>query len=493
MSGISQNLEDSPALKLAGWEAIIGLEVHAQLSTHTKMFCSCRNVYGDPPNTHTCPTCLGLPGSLPVPNVRAIEYAIKLGVALGCEITPFSRFARKNYFYPDLPKGYQISQYEEPLCRGGSVKMRLGGTTKEIPLIRIHLEEDAGKSIHSITENGTGVDFNRCGVPLVEIVTEPVIGSPEEARIYLSTLKQILEYLEICDCNMEEGNLRCDANISVRRQGEKEMGTRTEMKNLNSFRAVERGLEFEISRQVGVLKQGGRIEHVTLLWNEETREAEVMRAKEEAHDYRYFPDPDLVPVTVSGGQISKIRAALPELPYERQERFVRQYGLRLEETIILTSETGFADYFEKVVKLGAVDPNEVSKAMVRNVRKILKERVWDIGSFPVEPSRFKDWLDVLQTDATPATGSVILEEMVSTGKSARDILRDEDLSRISDEQELNEIIHEVIENSPDEVARYQEGNKKLLGYFMGQVMKKTGGRSDPRAVRSLLEETLEGG
>ncbi|MFQ6616097.1 MAG: Asp-tRNA(Asn)/Glu-tRNA(Gln) amidotransferase subunit GatB, partial [Fidelibacterota bacterium] len=380
----------SPILR--EWEAVIGLEAHAQLSTRTKMFCSCLNAYGDPPNTHTCPVCLGLPGSLPVPNARAIEYALRLGVALGCEITPFSRFARKNYFYPDLPKGYQISQYEEPLCRGGSVKIRLGGSTKEIPLIRIHLEEDAGKSIHAHRDNGTAVDFNRCGVPLVEIVTEPVIRTPLEARVYLSTLKQILQYLDICDCNMEEGNLRCDANISVRPRGKSVMGTKTEMKNLNSFRSVERGLEYEIERQAGLLKKGEKVDHVTLLWNEELRKAEVMRTKEEAHDYRYFPDPDLVPVTVSEKRLSEIRAALPELPHEREERLVKEFALRLEDVLILTSDPGFADYFEEAVDLGA-DPKEASKWMVGEVTRILKEKSWEMEAFPVRPDRFVALLD----------------------------------------------------------------------------------------------------
>lgn len=484
MSGISHVLKE--------WEAIIGLEVHAQLSTRTKMFCSCRNVYGDPPNTHTCPVCLGLPGSLPVPNVRAVEYALKLGLALGCDITPYSRFARKNYFYPDLPKGYQISQYEEPLCRGGYVKIRLGEVIREIPLIRIHLEEDAGKSIHFSEGDGTGVDFNRCGVPLVEIVSEPVIRTPEEARIYLSTLKQILEYLDICDCNMEEGNLRCDANISVRARGMSEMGTKTEMKNLNSFRAVERGLEFEILRQVEVLEGGEEIDHVTLLWNEEFRRAEVMRTKEEAHDYRYFPDPDLVPLTVSEEQLSEIRRDLPELPFEREERLVKEYGLRLKDVLILTSDARFADYFEEAVKLGA-DPQEGSKWMVGEMTRILKEKSWEVDAFPVRPDRFVALLDAVRKGIiSVTTGKAVLEKMLTDPRLPGDIIEEENLGRVADRDRLKEIVDQVITDSPRELSRYRKGNKNLLGYFMGQVMKKTGGKSDPQVVRSLLVEFLEG-
>ena len=280
---------------LEHWEPVIGLEVHAQLSTRTKMFCGCRNSYGAPPNSYTCPTCLGLPGALPVANEQAVNFALRLGLALGCEITQLSRFARKNYFYPDLTKGYQISQYDEPLCVGGHVTIRWKNKVKDIALTRIHMEEDAGKSIHAENGDGTKVDFNRCGVPLVEIVSEPVIQSPEEAKVYLVRLKQILEYLDICDCNLEEGNLRCDANISVRPLGESKFGVKTEMKNMNSFRGVERGLTSEIVRQAQVLDEGGEVEQVTLLWNEAEQKAEVMRSKEEAHDYRYFPDPDLVP------------------------------------------------------------------------------------------------------------------------------------------------------------------------------------------------------
>ena len=300
------------------WEPVIGLEVHAQLSTKSKMFCGCQNKYGSKPNSNTCPTCLGLPGALPVANAEAVKYALRLGIALGSKITKFSRFSRKNYFYPDLTKGYQISQYDEPICQGGEVIIRWEGLVKNIELTRIHLEEDAGKSIHAQTGNGTQVDFNRCGVPLVEIVTEPVITSPFEARVYLDRLKQILEYLDICDCNMEEGKLRCDANVSIRPKGERQLGTKTEMKNMNSFRGVERGLSSEIVRQAKVLENGGQVEQVTLLWNETDQRAEVMRTKEAAHDYRYFPDPDLVPLLVNDGDLIEAKTSVSELPYEKE-------------------------------------------------------------------------------------------------------------------------------------------------------------------------------
>ena len=476
---------------LEHWEPVIGLEVHAQLSTRTKMFCGCRNSYGAPPNSYTCPTCLGLPGALPVANEQAVNFALRLGLALGCEITQLSRFARKNYFYPDLTKGYQISQYDEPLCVGGQVTFRWENEVKEIALTRIHMEEDAGKSIHTGNGDGTKVDFNRCGVPLVEIVSEPVIKSPEEAKAYLVRLKQILEYLNICDCNMEEGNLRCDANISVRPLGESKFGVKTEMKNMNSFRGVERGLTSEIVRQAQVLDEGGEVEQVTLLWNEAEQKAEVMRSKEEAHDYRYFPDPDLVPLSVSDNNLDSIRSSLVEMPYEREERFVNQYGLRLEDVLVLTSEKLLADYFEETVSAGA-EPTEATKWIMGEVLSIIKDGGMSVSSFPVMPDQFAGLLNSVKNGTVNvATGKDILRKMVNSDLTAAEIIKKEGLAQVSDESALSEAVAHVVANNPDELGRYREGKKGLFGFFMGEVMKVTDGKSDPNVVKKLLTSSLE--
>ena len=476
---------------LEHWEPVIGLEVHAQLSTRTKMFCGCRNSYGAPPNSYTCPTCLGLPGALPVANEQAVNFALRLGLALGCEITQLSRFARKNYFYPDLTKGYQISQYDEPLCVGGQVTFRWENEVKEIALTRIHMEEDAGKSIHTGNGDGTKVDFNRCGVPLVEIVSEPVIQSPEEAKAYLVRLKQILEYLNICDCNMEEGNLRCDANISVRPLGESKFGVKTEMKNMNSFRGVERGLTSEIVRQAQVLDEGGEVEQVTLLWNEAEQKAEVMRSKEEAHDYRYFPDPDLVPLSVSDNNLDSIRSSLVEMPYEREERFVNQYGLRLEDVLVLTSEKLLADYFEETVSAGA-EPAEAAKWIMGEVLSIIKDGGMSVSSFPVMPDQFAGLLNFVKNGTVNvATGKDILRKMVNSDLTAAEIIKKEGLAQVSDESALSEAVAHVVANNPDELGRYREGKKGLFGFFMGEVMKVTDGKSDPNVVKKLLTSSLE--
>ena len=476
---------------LERWEPVIGLEVHAQLSTKTKMFCGCRNSYGAPPNSHTCPTCLGLPGALPVANEQAVDFALRLGLAVGSEITQLSRFARKNYFYPDLTKGYQISQYDEPLCVGGQVTIRWENEAKDIALTRIHMEEDAGKSIHAENGDGTKVDFNRCGVPLVEIVSEPVIQSSEEAKAYLVRLKQILEYLNICDCNMEKGNLRCDANISVRPLGESKFGVKTEMKNMNSFRGVERGLTSEIVRQAQVLDEGGEVEQVTLLWNEAEQKAEVMRSKEEAHDYRYFPDPDLVPLSVSDNNLDSIRSSLVEMPYEREERFVNQYGLRLKDVLVLSSEKLLADYFEETVSAGA-EPAEATKWIMGEVLSIIKDGEMSVSSLPVTPDQFVGLLNSVKNGTVNvATGKDILRRMVKSDLTAAEIIKKEGLAQVSDESALSEAVAHVVANNPDELGRYREGKKALFGFFMGEVMKVTGGKSDPKVVKKLLTSSLE--
>ncbi len=473
------------------FEPVIGLEVHAQLSTNTKLFCGCHYEYGAPPNTQTCPVCLGMPGVLPVLNQHAVEYAVKMGLATDCKIRPFSRFARKNYFYPDLPKGYQISQYDEPLCYDGKLEVVLeDGTHKEIGITRIHMEEDAGKSIHNDVIGATQVDFNRCGVPLIEIVSEPDIRSPEEARAYLTKLKQILEYLEISDCNMEEGSLRCDANISLRPKGQKEFGTKTEMKNMNSFHGVERALRFEIERQTEVLNKGGKITQDTLLWNETEERAERMRTKEEADDYRYFPEPDLLPLEVSDDWREKIASTVPELPAEKQQRFVEGYGLREYDAEVLTSDKYLAEYYESVVK-AADDPVLVSNWVMGEVLRVLKEKSLSIQEFPIDPKRFAGLLSrVTDETITKNVAKQVFDLMVDTDKSADEIIEEKGLKQVSDTSELESMIDQVIEENPDEYEKYKSGNPQLKKFFVGQVMRLTRGKANPRAVNELLDEKL---
>ncbi|MBF90039.1 MAG: Asp-tRNA(Asn)/Glu-tRNA(Gln) amidotransferase GatCAB subunit B [Candidatus Marinimicrobia bacterium] len=473
------------------WEPVIGLEVHAQLSTNSKMFCGCKNMYGSKPNSNICPTCLGLPGALPVANAEAIKYALKLGIALGSNITKFSRFARKNYFYPDLTKGYQISQYDEPICQGGKVTIRKNGFVKNIELTRIHLEEDAGKSIHAKSGNGTQVDFNRCGVPLVEIVTEPVIQNPYEARVYLVRLKQILEYLDICDCNLEEGKFRCDANVSIRPKGESQLGTKTEMKNMNSFRGVERGLSNEIIRQAKILENGDQVEQVTLLWNETTQRAEIMRTKEDAHDYRYFPDPDLVPLLVSDGDLIEAKASISELPFEKEERFVKEYDLRLEDALILTSDYELSNYYEKSVRAGA-SPDHAAKWILGEVLGIINDENITIDTFGVTPDRFAGLLiSIKMGKINNHTGKEVLRKMLLNALTADEIIQQEGLIQVSDKTSLGKIVLTILKENPGELQRYRSGKKTLFGFFMGEVMKVTKGKSDPKILKDVLISALE--
>ncbi|MCD6099324.1 MAG: Asp-tRNA(Asn)/Glu-tRNA(Gln) amidotransferase subunit GatB [Candidatus Marinimicrobia bacterium] len=475
------------------YEAVIGLEVHAQLLTKSKIFCSCKNEYGAEPNTNTCPVCLGMPGVLPVLNKKAVEYAIKMGLATNCKIRNFSRFARKNYFYPDLPKGYQISQYDEPLCYNGYIEIRNGDQTKKIRIKRIHLEEDAGKSIHVHGKHDyTLVDYNRCGVPLIEIVTEPDIRSPQEAYLYLTKIKQILEYLEICDCNMEEGSLRCDANISVRKKGETKFGTKTEMKNMNSFRGVEKALEYEINRQIEIIEDGGKVLQQTLLWDEDKNRARVMRTKEEAEDYRYFPEPDLVPLRVDQKWIDELRDTLPELPVEKFKRFKETYGLRDYDIEILTGDKYLAEYYEETVK-HINDPVIASKWIQSELLRVLKEKETGITGIKLRPKTFAELLKLVKDGTiTGNVGKEIFNQIIDTDESPAEIVKKKGLTQVSDEKELERIVQEVLSENPNEVERYKAGKKNLLGFFMGQVMKKTRGKANPKLASDLLKKHLEG-
>jgi len=474
------------------YEVIIGLEIHAQLITDTKIFCRCKNRYGAEPNSLVCPVCLGLPGTLPVLNQKCVEYAMKMGLATECTIARFSRFARKNYFYPDLTKGYQISQYDEPLCASGSVLIRVNDKEKRIGITRIHLEEDAGKSIHNSGEiTDTLVDYNRCGVPLIEIVSEPDMRSPEEAYSYLAKLKQILEYLEICDCNMEEGSLRCDANISLRPFGQEKCGTKTEMKNMNSFRGVERALNFEIQRQMKILDKGGQVLQQTLLWDETSGMAKPMRTKEESDDYRYFPEPDLVPLSVSEKMINQVRNELPELPDDKFKRFISQYHLREYDTKVLTADRKIADYYEKVVKISN-DPVLTSKWIQSETLRAIKDKNTDIEHFRISSERMGRLLNILKNnEITVSVAKEVFSKMLESSDSPEQIIAKENLAQVNDSEDLKSIIKEMIAENPNELEKYRDGKKALFGFFMGQMMKKTKGKTNPDVLSSLLKKLLE--
>lgn len=474
---------------LTRWEPVIGLEVHVQLKTKTKLFCSCPNQTGGKPNRYTCPVCLGLPGALPVVNRQAIMSAIKLGLAINGKIRMYNRFARKNYFYPDMPKGYQISQYDEPIIDGGSVPIWWRGELISVALTRVHMEGDAGKSIHD-DQGNTLVDYNRSDVPLLEIVSEPVLHDPDQTHLFLERLRQIVRYLNISDANMELGQLRCDANISLRPKGHTGLGTKTEMKNMNSFRSVKRALEFEIERQAGILEKGGTIEQCTLLWNEEKNRAEIMRSKEDAPDYRYFPDPDLVPMDLSQVDISGVRKALPELPHVKEQRWMEAYDLRLEDVQILAGDPDIADYYDTCIGEG-VDGKTAAKWVLGEVLRLINKLGVKIGAFRVPPQQLAELIRTIEKGTiNKNTGKRILAKLVSEDRSIDEIIRSEGLGQISAEDQLKSVIDNVIAKFGKEADRYRQGETKLMGFFMGQVMRATRGQSDPGKVKNMLEQIL---
>jgi aspartyl-tRNA(Asn)/glutamyl-tRNA(Gln) amidotransferase subunit B len=477
------------------YEPVIGLEVHAQLLTRSKMFCGCSTTFGEEPNTLTCPVCTGQPGSLPVVNRKAVEFAIKLGLATNCRITPYSLFARKNYFYPDLPKGYQISMYEYPLAVDGFIEIVNKGQKKRINIIRIHMEEDAGKLKHGETPETASfsfVDFNRTGVPLVEIVSGPDIRSPQEAADYLRELRAILQYLEISTGNMEEGNFRCDANVSVRPKGQKEFGTRTELKNMNSFRYVERALEYEIKRQIAVLEEGEEVAQETRLWDVDQGVTVSMRGKEEAHDYRYFPDPDLVPLRVDEKWIEGIREVLPELPTEKRARFVKEYQIPEYDAEILTSTKAMANYYEECIRLFP-EPKTVSNWMMGELLRDLKRDGREIEQCLVTPQHLTEMLKMIQEGTI--SGKIakdVFEEVYQTGERPAKIVKEKGWIQILDEAEIERVIQRVKESNPKLVEDYQKGKERLFGFFVGEVMKETKGKANPKLVNELLKKKLKG-
>jgi aspartyl-tRNA(Asn)/glutamyl-tRNA(Gln) amidotransferase subunit B len=475
------------------YESVIGLEVHAQLLTDSKVFCECSAKFGGDPNSQVCPICIGLPGVLPVLNKRAVEFAIRMGLATHCRIAPLSIFARKNYFYPDLPKGYQISQYEEPLCEDGFVTIELDGADKRIGITRIHLEEDAGKSVHAeeyVDDFETLVDVNRCGVPLIEIVSEPEMRTPKEAYLYLKRLRQLVQYLEICDGNMEEGSFRCDANVSVRPVGAAELGVKTELKNMNSFRGVEKALEYEIQRQVNLLNDGGEIIQQTLLWDADRNQAIPMRSKEYADDYRYFPEPDLVPVEVSQAWSEQIKDELPELPLARKRRFVEEYRIPEYDAEILTETRRLADYFEEVASLSG-DAKASSNWIMGEVLRTLREKQIDLSEMDVKPADLADLVKLINSGRISGSiGKSVFQKMVSTGTKAAKIVQEEGLLQVSDESELEAHVVSAIQANPDEVQKYLDGKEQVLGFLVGQVMKATRGKANPKVVNELLGAEL---
>jgi aspartyl-tRNA(Asn)/glutamyl-tRNA(Gln) amidotransferase subunit B len=474
------------------YEAVIGLEVHAHMLTETKIFCGCATQFGSEPNTQTCPVCIGMPGVLPVLNRKALEYAIKTGLATNCTVSLFSRFARKNYFYPDLPKGYQISQYELPICEHGHLEIVVEGMVKKIGITRIHMEEDAGKNIHeSVGGSYSFVDLNRAGVPLMEIVSEPDIRSPQEAVEYMKKLRTVLRYLGVCDGNMEQGSLRCDANVSLRPVGQEGFGTRAEIKNINSFRFVEKAIEYEIKRQMKVLDGGGAVIQETRLWDSNRGVTESMRGKEEAHDYRYFPEPDLVPMAVAQAWVDEIKASLPELPDVKRERFAKEYDLPEYDADILTSDKATAEFFEEAVRKGA-NPKNTSNWIMTGVFKYLKENNKEINEVPLKPIHLASLSKLVETavvSGSMAKGAIIYE-ILDTGKMPEEIVREKGLVQISDSGAIEKAVDDVIAKSPKEVERFKSGEEKLIGFFVGQIMKLTKGKANPQLVNELLKKKL---
>lgn len=475
------------------YEVVIGLEVHSELKTKSKIFCGCSTQFGSEQNTNVCPVCLGLPGVLPVVNEKVVEFAIKAGLALNCEIAPFSKFDRKNYYYPDLPKNYQTSQYDLPIAQNGYLEIEVNGQTKRIGITRVHMEEDAGKLVHSgsiATSETSLVDYNRTGVPLVEIVSEPDIRSAEEARAYLEKLKAILQYLDVSDCKMEEGSLRCDANISLRPQGSEAFGTKSEIKNLNSFRAVQRGLEYEAARHEEVLDEGGKIVQETRSWDEAHGVTVSLRSKEQAHDYRYFPEPDLVPIVIEPARIEQIRASLPELPDARKARLMKEYGLSDYDAGVITSSKAVADYYDQLLSHKA-EPKTGANWLMGEVSKHLNTANQEIDECPVTPVHLASLIGLIEKGTiSNKIAKKVFEEMWASGKDAETIVKEKGLLQISDEGAIVAVVDAVIAANPQSVADFKAGKDRALGFLVGQIMKQTKGRANPELVNKMLRERI---
>ncbi len=487
-------LDLAPPELVAKYEPVIGLEVHVQLGTRTKIFCGCPTSFGAPPNTNVCPVCLGLPGALPVLSREAVDLAVKAAIALNCAIRPVSRFARKNYFYPDLPKGYQISMYDEPLAERGFVDIEVNGAKKRIGVTRVHMEDDAGKSQHEgfrDSDRFTYVDLNRCGSPLIEIVSEPDVRSSDEAVAYLTEVKQALQFVGVSDCDMEKGHLRCDANVSVRLKGAPKFGTRAEVKNLNSFRFLKQAIEYEIARQVAVIEAGGTIHQETRLFNSDTGETAGMRSKEDAHDYRYFPEPDLVPLRISETWLNEVRAGMPELPQAKRARFIESYGLREYDAEVLTSTRAMAEYYEVVAEV-STDPKMAANWVIGDLAGLLKAADKEIAESPV-PARYLGELVglIVKGELSGKLAKEILPKMAESGEPPSVIIDREGLRQISDTTALEKLVDDVIAASPKQVEQYKSGKTTVIGYLVGQVMKASRGQANPATVNELLKSRLD--
>ncbi|MBC7229399.1 MAG: Asp-tRNA(Asn)/Glu-tRNA(Gln) amidotransferase subunit GatB [Actinobacteria bacterium] len=484
---------------MSGYEAVIGLEIHAELKTRSKMFCACDASFGGEPNTRTCPVCLGLPGVLPVLNRRAVELAVRLALALHCEIAPYSIFHRKNYFYPDMPKNFQISQYDLPLGVGGYLDLEEEGEAFRVGITRVHLEEDTGKTVH-VSESGrihgseySLEDFNRAGVPLLEIVTEPDIRTPEQARAFMQELKSIMEHLEVSDCRMEEGSLRCDANVSLRPLGSSRLGVKTEVKNMNSFRALQRALAYEIRRQQEVLEGGGEVVQETRHWDADANVTTPLRTKEYAYDYRYFPEPDLVPLELDRAFIASVEEALPELPAQRRRRLREEYGLPAHDAAILTSSKAMGDFYEAAVAAGA-DPKAVSNWMMGELSAYLNAKGMEIGEVPVTPAQLAAMIKLVEKGTISGKiAKSVFEEMLESGRDAEEIVAERGLTQISDQGELEAVVEEVVKENPGVVEDFRKGKEKAVSFLVGQVMRKTRGRANPQLVNELLQRRLREG
>lgn len=471
------------------YETVIGLEIHAELATDTKIYCSCKNEFGGEPNTHCCPVCVGMPGMLPVLNKKVVDYAIKAGLAMNCHITPYGRQDRKNYFYPDLPKAYQISQFDLPICQNGYVDILVDGKTKRIGITRIHIEEDAGKLVHNEYGSTSIVDYNRGGVPLIEIVSEPDLRSPEEARIFLETLKSILEYTEVSDCKMQEGSLRCDVNLSLRPFGQSEYGIRCEMKNVNSFRAAVRAMEYEQKRQARILDDDGQVDQETRRWDDVHGVSTVMRSKEDAHDYRYFPEPDLLPLVIDEEWIERIRKTIPELPEARRARYIKEYGLPEYDAFILTSSKDMADFFDSSVSEGAT-PKAVSNWLMGDILKLLNDK--ELEKIPFKPSKLVKMIALIDSGKISiSAGKRVLAAMFEGSGDPDEIVEKLGLAQVSDEGALLEMIKDVLAQNPQSVADYMAGKSKAMGFLVGQTMKISKGKANPQIINKLLMQELD--
>jgi len=473
------------------YEAVIGLEVHVQLNTETKIFCGCSTSFGAEPNTHVCEVCLGLPGTLPVINKTVVEYAVKTALALNCSISQFSKMDRKNYYYPDLPKNYQISQYDIPITYQGKIPIKVNGLEKEIGITRVHIEEDAGKLLHDDFENASKIDYNRTGTPLLEIVSEPDLRSPEEAFEYLKNLKAILEYLDISDCNMEEGSLRCDANISLRPKGETKFGTKAEIKNMNSFKGVQKALAYEIKRQAALLEDGEKVIQETRLWNADKEESYSMRSKEESHDYRYFPDPDLVPIILSNEYISEVQETIPELPQEKAVRFVQEFNIPEYDAGVLTSEKALAEYFELCCQ-NYHEYKKISNWIMGDLLRELKEKNIQLKENKISPENLTKLLNLIDNGTISVKiAKDVFIDMFETGKTAQAIVEKKGLVQISDESYLEELAAKVIADNPKAAEDFKAGKGKALGSLVGQIMKETKGKANPKIVNEILIKHLK--